>query len=96
MKGVFIPDVTIDEFRNTCLEGIEGLLAEGTILDMDADAMRPRADWTRHDDPEEGAYYECGCCGVRWALESGTLKDNEMNYCPKCGAVVEEADNGSD
>jgi len=88
MKGVFIPDVTVEEIRSTCLEGVEALIAEGTILDMDTDTMRPRADWIRHDDPDEGTHYECGCCGVLWAFESGGLKENELCYCPKCGAVV--------
>lgn len=92
MKGVFIPDVTVDEIRSTCLEGVEALIAEGTILDMDADLMRPRTRWIRHGDPDEGIYYECGCCGVLWAFESGTLKENELNYCPKCGAVVKGVD----
>lgn len=93
MKGVFIPSVTVDQIRNTCLEGVEALIAEGTILDMDTDTMRPRAHWIRHDDPEEGTHYECECCGVCWAID-GSLEQNEMYYCPKCGAKMIEKDNG--
>lgn len=90
MKGIFIPEITVEEFRNGCLEAVETLMAEGTILDMDTDDARPKTHWIRHDEPEDGTYYECERCGVLWALESGTLKENEVKYCPKCGAVVKE------
>ena len=35
MKGLFIPDITAEMFRNGCLEGIEELMAEGEIYDID-------------------------------------------------------------
>ena len=35
MKGLFIPDITAEMFRNGCLEGIEALMAEGEIYDID-------------------------------------------------------------
>ena len=32
-----------------------------------------------------------GTCGVIWFFEyEKTPKDNKMNYCPKCGAVLME------
>lgn len=36
--------------------------------------------------------YECSVCGKLWVLTFGTPKDNEMNYCPKCGAKMEGAE----
>lgn len=30
--------------------------------------------------------YECDQCGEPWQLEAGTPKDNNMNFCPRCGA----------
>lgn len=89
MKGVFIPDVTVDEIKSTCLEGVEALIAEGTMLDMNTDTMRPKSHWIRHDDPDKGTYYECECCGVQWAID-GSPEQNEMYYCPKCGADMRE------
>ena len=37
MKGLFIPDITSEMFRNGCLEGIEALMAEGEIYDIEYD-----------------------------------------------------------
>ena len=34
MKGLFIPEITAEMFRNGCLEGIEALMAEGEIYDI--------------------------------------------------------------
>lgn len=35
MKGLFIPEITAEEFRNGCLESIEALMAEGAIYDIE-------------------------------------------------------------
>ena len=35
MKGLFIPEITAEMFRNGCLESIETLMAEGEIYDID-------------------------------------------------------------
>ena len=35
MKGLFIPEITAEMFRNGCLEGIEALMAEGEIYDIE-------------------------------------------------------------
>ena len=35
MKGLFIPEITTEMFRNGCLESIEALMAEGEIQDID-------------------------------------------------------------
>ena len=35
MKGLFIPEITAEMFRNGCFESIEALMAEDTIYDID-------------------------------------------------------------
>ena len=35
MKGLFIPEITAEMFRNGCLESIEALMAEGEIYNID-------------------------------------------------------------
>lgn len=37
MKGLFIPEITAEMFRNGCLESIEALMAEGEIYDIEYD-----------------------------------------------------------
>jgi len=35
MKGLFIPEITAEMFKNGCLESIEALMAEGEIYDIE-------------------------------------------------------------
>ena len=35
MKGLFIPEITAEMFRNGCIESIEALMAEGEIYDIE-------------------------------------------------------------
>ena len=37
MKGLFVPEITVEMFRNGCLEAIEALMAEGEIYDIEYD-----------------------------------------------------------
>lgn len=34
--------------------------------------------------------YVCSACGHSWVTIEGTPQDNEMNYCPYCGAHMDE------
>ena len=43
----------------------------------------------RFDIRDDILQYKCSVCGKLWVLNAGTPKDNEMNYCPKCGAKME-------
>ena len=40
MKGLFIPEITAEMFRNGCLESIEALMAEGEIYDIEYPLQR--------------------------------------------------------
>lgn len=31
-------------------------------------------------------HYRCSACGEEWYLEDGTPQQNNMNFCPMCGA----------
>lgn len=33
--------------------------------------------------------YRCSVCGEVWTLISGTLKENNMNFCMRCGAKMD-------
>lgn len=48
------------------------------------------AEWIdRTEEPGEG-YWECSYYGEPWVLIEGTPTENNMNYCPNCGAKMEE------
>lgn len=38
---------------------------------------------------EEENVWKCSNCGDYWLLNDGTPFDNEMNFCPKCGARMD-------
>lgn len=34
-------------------------------------------------------HYRCSVCGEEWYLEDGTPQQNNMNFCPRCGARMD-------
>lgn len=40
-KGVFIPDITVEMFRNASLEGVEELMANGEMEDISLPSAQP-------------------------------------------------------
>lgn len=94
MKGLFIPDITAEMFRNGCLEGIEALMAEGEIYDIDYTPKQKIGKWILADeqskeDTENDNYRficsECGCSDIQ-------AKSTIIPYCWKCGAKMERED----
>lgn len=53
MRGLFIPEITAEMFRNGCLESIEALMAEGEIYDIDYSPWIPVS---KRLPEEEGLY----------------------------------------
>lgn len=71
--------------------------AENVLSDV-LDSM-PTADvqplrtgkWTEQEEPYINTY-GCSNCGEWFTLDYGTPEDNNYNYCPKCGAKMEEGE----
>ena len=55
---------------------------------VDAESVR-HGHWIKMDGYDGDEYYDCSECGMSWFLEAGTPEDNEMAYCPKCGAKLD-------
>lgn len=53
MKGLFIPEITAEMFRNGCLESIDALMAEGEIYDIEYSMWIPVSERL----PEESGEY---------------------------------------
>lgn len=45
-----------------------------------------QGEWIESD---HGSYI-CSMCGEDWALNDGTSAENNMNYFPRCGAIMED------
>lgn len=52
-----------------------------------------RAHWVEWDDGE-GDTFECSACGEVWTLNAGNPIENNMHYCPNCGAKMDESEGG--
>lgn len=54
------------------------------------EADRPTGEWIEIDDYAGGIHYQCDKCKEEFILMYGTPKENGYNYCPACGAKMEE------
>ena len=65
MKGLFIPGITVEMFRNGCLESIEALMSEGKLFDIETDwAWIPVSEMLPKE--EEGTYWVCTDAGTQY------------------------------
>ncbi len=47
-----------------------------------------RGDWKFEPDIYDCETYVCSKCGEPWTLIDGTPVENNMNFCPNCGAAI--------
>ena len=48
--------------------------------------------WIAEDEDYEDSIYICSACGYEFVITDGNLESNELNYCPKCGAKMDEGE----
>ena len=51
--------------------------------------LQPHGRWIEESDYDGDSVYVCSECGETWTLIDGTPQDNNMHYCPKCGAIMD-------
>lgn len=69
-----------------------------TITDIELSDVQP----VKHGKWEEltdyggwgDTHYRCSVCGEEWYLEDGTPQQNNMNFCPRCGAIMDGEQKG--
>ena len=63
-------------------------------LQAEVERLEPkRGEWKETDMGWDGdTAWVCSVCGEPWTLIDGTPKENNMNYCPNCGAKMEVQD----
>lgn len=80
-KGIFIPDITVEMFRNASLEVVEELLVSGSMEDIEI-PERPHGKWIfKHN----SAYIWCSNCD-----EDFDAMPQMFLFCPNCGADMRE------
>lgn len=47
-------------------------------------------EWIENEDIVGDTYYTCSACGEVWTCIEGTPAENNMHFCPCCGARMEE------
>lgn len=47
--------------------------------------------WIPEDESYEDVYI-CSVCGNEFIITDGDLESNELNYCPRCGAKMDDKD----
>lgn len=63
---------------------------EVDALEMAIEALQEQkvGKWIEKDGFDGDVYYDCSVCGESWTTIEGTPWDNDMNYCPHCGAKM--------
>lgn len=45
--------------------------------------------WKLVQDYYDDEHWKCSVCGCEWYLEAGNPEENNMHYCPECGAIMD-------
>lgn len=79
--------------REPCRYRFTGCMEYYNIFDLAAADARPmvHGQWNEKcpDYLDGDSIYVCSVCGETWDLEAGTPKENNMNFCPNCGAKMD-------
>jgi len=93
MKGLFIPEITAEMFRNGCLESIEALMAEGKIYDIDYEPEQKTGKWKGYNADNQNWLRTDGSPVFLICSECGQVVVNNFsahwNYCSNCGCKME-------
>jgi hypothetical protein len=64
-------------------------MASVLVADPGRLTREPTCKWHQGDDWDYSSVWTTSC-GLEWSVEEGTLKENSMNFCPKCGKKLVE------
>lgn len=84
----------IDDLPN-CYNGYSDTYDKECIIGVleELPTVEPnRGEWETVDDWDGDCHYQCSSCGEEWFLNEGTPSENDMNYCPNCGAKMERSE----
>ena len=84
----YLLSVDGDDYNNA-LNRLADFEAIGTIEEFKA--LKEKSEpmpWVEEDMGEGETLWKCPDCNEYWALMEGTPKDNQYNFCPKCGRAL--------
>ena len=61
---------------------------------QDTVGLAEQGHWIEDKCLDDDPMYLCSVCGEPWVTIAGTPADNNMHYCPNCGAIMEGNHNG--
>ena len=65
------------------------MMLTGNKINVLGEVMTRECSFIRQNDYDY-ILYECSNCNEIWCFEEATPRDNQYNYCPKCGAKIKE------
>lgn len=89
MTDIIIHDITVDEFAEYDNGGVGYLIGTGRVDEV-KHGLWVHNKWSnmRHD-------YSCSLCGCRIeGVDPFSLSATTYNYCPECGAKMDEVEDG--
>lgn len=73
-------------FRYGVLSNVRGNLSKAPTVDA---VPVVHGAWVEHEDYNGNCYYSCSACGCDWMTIDGTPAENNMRFCPECGAKMD-------
>ena len=70
---------TLEDMQNNYDAGVDSVIGKYD---------KAKGEWKTVEGYDGDEYYECSNCGEPWVLYAGTPKENNMNFCPNCGAKM--------
>lgn len=100
MDDLISRKATIEAFDRIPLPRIKGLGLELLISVSDAKNMLEgmkavdaapvkHGKWIENEGFDGDCYYTCSVCHCDWTTIDGTPTENNMRYCPECGAKMD-------
>lgn len=91
-KGVFIPGISVEMFRNASLEAVEEFMVSGLMEDIEIPEI-PHGKWIPYTTIDGYTKHAtCTNCGYKRKVGMGCSLDidNLPKFCEGCGAIMEK------
>lgn len=63
-------------------------ILECSVLHRAGYRKQSEGEWIAHEDDWCGTFYTCSVCKCDWTTIDGTPQENNMRFCPECGAKM--------